>query len=123
MERQFLIDETYRRLVAQGGASATPDVPSPPCLYRAPGGKKCAAGHWIEDAAYHNNLEGNTIDDEEVDAVLPAALRAGQPLNKVLLALQQAHDEAAEAALIYGKSWPEALSAEFEKRGLNVTES
>lgn len=122
MDKQFLIDETYRLLLAQEGPSAHLYGSFARCQYRGPKGRKCAAGHWIPDGKYTPGIEGNSVLCTYVLETLPEALRSGE-LNRTLRALQRAHDDAAQVALIYGKSWPEALSAQFKARGLNVTES
>jgi hypothetical protein len=51
--KQQIFDQVARAIIAQG----KPSVDNTQCLYRAPDGCKCAAGHLIPDDEYDPDME------------------------------------------------------------------
>lgn len=63
-ELQKFYDDTIIALLKQGHRAGIPDEASTGgfrCLYRAPNGDKCAAGHHIPDSLYHPQMEDSRI--------------------------------------------------------------
>lgn len=60
MNKQQIFDAAWRGLKAQGFVrSIRPGATSPgSCLYRGPGGLRCALGHVIPDGLYEESFEG-----------------------------------------------------------------
>lgn len=96
MTPQEIFDTVARHLFTQGeraGIVRTDDsgYDNFDCLYRAPGGKTCAVGCLIPDAAYRPSMEGSgafTMRSMHED-VLP---RWFLPNGGLLARLQQVHD-------------------------------
>jgi len=84
--------EAFNRIVThlrlQGRKSLNPNEGS--CVYRSFDGARCAVGVLITDEFYHSDLEGKTVDDEYVRAVLKEAV-PGVSLG-LLNAMQAVHD-------------------------------
>lgn len=117
MNKQELIDETYRRLVAQGGPSTYGGGKQ--CAYRGADGRKCAVGLWIKDKDYTPKMEG---------------MRPGRPLiadavsylgvsTTLLHELQLAHDGAYIDVSNGVAPWSEALRAQMLRHGFKVSEN
>lgn len=83
----------------------------PSCLYRAPDGKKCAAGHLIKDESYDPSIEnlgiGDVISDYDHEA----------PITRLAAVLQRAHDQAYTPAVMEF-----SLRAAARQWGLTVPE-
>lgn len=98
MTKQEMFERVVRGLAAQGWErSVDPDDEDPDdgllCLYRGPGGRKCAAGHLIADEHYRSFLEDcGSVWPE--GAVAEALIASGVPkeLLDVVAELQQIHD-------------------------------
>ena len=98
---QEIFDIVDKGLAAQGfQRSMAPDKPL--CVYRAPNGYKCAAGHLIADSHYHTDLENIPADNPAVVQALvrsdvlhgPSVDIAGRNLAELDLIqqLQRIHD-------------------------------
>jgi hypothetical protein len=88
-------------ILAQGG----PAMDGAACMYRAPNGRKCAAGQLIPDELYNPDIEGGSfyqpIMDKEITKVMPhyeaiLSLQDNMKLTesdiKFISDLQSAHD-------------------------------
>lgn len=91
---QSVFDETVRHLARQGGPSLRRGEKWT-CMYRGPGGRRCAVGFWISDETYNSRMEKNPVSDaigaRIVQAGLPEPMRAPRILT-ILEQLQQVHD-------------------------------
>lgn len=83
------------------------------CLYRAPNGRKCAAGHNITDDEYHPRMEGYSVKGTD----LPERLRRHEDF---LYSLQLAHDNAAQRGESMDE-WEARMEALAQKYGLVYT--
>lgn len=90
MTRQEMFDMAYCGVMRQGGPSVDPD--NRQCLYRAPGGKKCAAGWLIPDEAYSEAMEGVPI--EPVHLVAMGLPKETEMYRTFVREMQRAHDVA-----------------------------
>lgn len=81
---QAIPDLVVRALRKQGKPSVDPD--STRCLYRAPDGSKCAAGHWLPDELYTPRMENRSIFSLSLNFHIPRAAAS------LLSDLQAAHD-------------------------------
>ena len=90
MTDREVLDVIADALAAQGG----PSMDGMTCLYRGPGGRRCAAGVLIRDAAYDPSLEGHTLKTH--DPVWHALIASGVPRRDrtrlMIEAAQDAHD-------------------------------
>jgi len=59
LNKHDLISRTLGHLVQQGTRSFSTEKGS--CMYRAPGGLKCAAGFWVPDELYNYGMEFKNI--------------------------------------------------------------
>lgn len=98
MNAQQILDFVVSALVKQGRPSYQI---ARGCLYRGPGGAKCAAGHLIPNKRYQASLEGQISFEPRVwKAIgLPAEYR------RIVQALQGSHDRAATATLGDHEEW------------------
>jgi len=92
-----VFEKVKTHLLAQGVRSQIPGTPT--CLYRGPGGLKCAVGALIEDEHFDAQFNNETVNDERVldERVLDALLASGVNVkdeNLILLLneLQLLHD-------------------------------
>lgn len=88
---QKAFNKAYRGLASQGfeRSTAPTDGNHDQCLYRGPGGRKCAAGWLIPDRKYKPEMEASGI----VTYVLDEGLYDFDGLDgRFLLTLQRAHD-------------------------------
>jgi hypothetical protein len=97
-----LVKKIRDGFVAQGGPSFDPEraltSKTGGCMYRGPGGSKCAVGLLIDDAYYSPDLEGKAMENS---LVLEAIERSvGRSLTEqeiyTLAKLQEQHDYNAE---------------------------
>jgi len=97
-----LVKKIRAGFVAQGGPSfdfaRAVTNKTGGCMYRSPGGSKCAVGLLIDDAHYSPDLEGKALENSFVlDAV---GLSIGRSLTEqeiyTLAKLQEQHDYYAE---------------------------
>lgn len=80
-------EEVLAALIKQG----RPSVHYGTCLYRGPGGCKCAAGWMIDDNVYRSEMEGHGV------GTLVARWGVVFPLPiETVLKMQRAHDAAAQ---------------------------
>ena len=86
------------------------------CLYRGPGGLKCAAGCVIRDDEYEGWMEGGAIEQVVSGAETPASLRLrlGPHLHALSL-LQQVHDK------YDARAWEQRLAEAATLSGLVYT--
>ena len=66
--------EATKAVVAQGCQSMGVAPNGEVCLYRGPNGAKCFIGHMIKDSQYHETMEGEGIDDYEVEKAVSKSL-------------------------------------------------
>jgi hypothetical protein len=91
MNAQEIFDTVARNLITQGRpASKVEEGGEVQCLYRAPGGAKCAFGGLIPDDCYDPNME-----DQLASAIILqyACLAQFKPYIGLINALQSAHDD------------------------------
>lgn len=81
------------------------------CLYRAPDGRKCAAGCLISDRLYHENMEQTPIDMVIGTFRLPRFFLRHSGL---ISDLQHVHDGSQP------NKWRQRLGALARRRGLNT---
>ncbi len=90
MTKQALFDTVVAALRAQGRQSLSPEGK---CLYRAPQPDgtvlKCAAGHILPDALYHDSMEGYRINSDRCTAFKEVV---GEDAMSLLVRLQVIHD-------------------------------
>lgn len=97
MEAQEIFDTVVRHLIKQGRPAMAPKVPTPndpsktTCVYRAPGGLKCAYGVLLHDDEYRPffDLETMSVESLHNRGLLPSR---HIPHVRLLQALQDAHD-------------------------------
>lgn len=97
MTPQEIYDTVAKHLFTQGKRSGEPtDSTAFSCMYRGPGGTKCAVGAIISDEVYNPDMEGQSVVglfDPDATAEggfeLPAWMKENLSL---LMALQDAHD-------------------------------
>lgn len=91
MTEQEAFDTVVRHLFAQGRQSASGAPPNEnKCLYRGPGGAKCAVGCLIPDRLYDPAMEDKN-SEELVHGAFPS-LGFLAPLSGILYDLQWVHD-------------------------------
>lgn len=88
MTKQEIFDTVVIALRAQGSRSwcSTRMV----CMYRAPNGDKCAAGHLIPDDKYSEGLEESTFVGPHCEAV---GIKPGSSEHQLIAGLQSIHDD------------------------------
>lgn len=112
---QMMADEIATHMLTQNERSVTSDGM---CLYRGPRGLMCAAGKLIDDAKYHEDIEGgNALDAivmktyrDEVKDLLSNNAEAREVLRKS----QGIHD-----GVLAPASWPKFLRDLFIRHDLN----
>lgn len=94
MDTRELLAKAIVGVIKQG----RPSRDSGFCMYRAPGGLKCAVGHLIDDAHYSSSFEGESIGGR--GATRAVARSIGREFSRrefeFLKAIQACHDEADE---------------------------
>lgn len=104
MTNQETFDFVVSALVAQGKPSyglLFSSANTMGCLYRGPGGTKCAAGHCIPDDKYTSSMENTVVSSAYVEPILEAA---GYDVG-FLSHMQHAHDDAAMNNQIDNEAW------------------
>jgi hypothetical protein len=114
LTRQELFTNAVVGLAAQNWVKSSSSESPGDCLYRGPGGLKCAVGFSIPDESYTRDIEGM--------GAKKALLRAGEGVylgHGSIWAFQQLHDRAdspeqmKQNFIDYGKEyylkWPEGL--------------
>jgi hypothetical protein len=86
--------EAFSKVKAGVNAQGGPAYNGYKCVYRAPDGKKCAAGQLIPDDEYTESLEGSSVVELDTENRLPPSL-AGINID-LLRKMQMAHDCASE---------------------------
>ena len=86
IEAQELYDYIVEAIVKQGRPSVGDNGR---CLYRGPGGLKCAYGHVHPDSMYDEGMEDCTLAKLHLQEKIPASL---VPHVHMLLKLQACHD-------------------------------
>jgi hypothetical protein len=87
-----MVEFVEKKLLEQGERSMS--LGDTYCAYRGADGRKCAAGHLIDDEHYHPSLEKKMV---EIDAGVNAALtQSGIPVGWLDLVskMQSVHDHA-----------------------------
>lgn len=97
--RQETFDVVVKHLLAQNAHAAGDNGT---CLYRAPGGRKCAVGCLIADEHYSPEMEGKGAIGN--DRILNAIVASGYPPDLHLLSDLQATHDGLPASL-----WPAEL--------------
>ena len=87
------------------------------CLYRAPDGSKCAAGHVIPDDRYDPSFENKPISMISNKA-LPKEINDTPDLYIIIYQLQVAHDDAARESLHLYE--PKDFITQFKTYAFNV---
>lgn len=95
MTAQEIFDTVARHLIAQGKQAVDE---SGYCKYRAPDGRRCAAGVLITDEEYVPNMEGVMFGDSQV--AWPPRLLVHE---KLVRDLQSAHDQCEDWRAIRAK--------------------
>ena len=124
MELQEIFDTVSTHLLTQNRKSITeingkPEV----CAYRGNNGASCAIGCLIPDAAYHPDLEGQSISDADVWVAAHPVIgssflgsrHAGNAKFKLLRELQMMHDGN------HVEEWPVILQELANDHGLTFT--
>jgi len=90
---QACFDFVMYKMIEQGQPSIrTGPSGIPVCAYRGENGTKCAAGFFIPDDLYSENIEGKSLSAESVSQL--ECFEGKSP--SLLRAMQQAHDISAE---------------------------
>ena len=100
LDRQAVLEQTTKAIVAQGGPSMDSEYSAledsdPMCAYRGLGGRRCALGHLIPDDEYHEGIEGTTLEgDWQIKEIIERSLGIDLSVDDVdfLQQLQEAHD-------------------------------
>lgn len=103
---QEVFDTTARHLLNQGRRAMVGQA----CTYRDLHGLKCAAGIWIPDDVYTEEMEGDSI----VDIIKIYHLTRLDPHMGLLRELQQCHDSCTPS------HWKQDLKHIANKRGLET---
>lgn len=88
-EAQQIFNKVSRHLLTQGETSVDEDGE---CLYRGPGGLRCAVGCLIADEHYTEDMEGNSVNDIRLRTALKASGIDVICHYSLLRALQILHD-------------------------------
>ncbi len=123
MNKQEIFDKAARGVLEQGGPSIDEDG----CMYRAPNGRKCAAGHLIADEHYNPRCENGVVDPQEYGTgyaarcVRKALIASGVPpeLHLFVRSLQKAHDEVSTNAS-FMSDWTSRMRDIAAAHGLNT---
>lgn len=91
MTDQEIFDKSVSGVLAQGGPSVSNSGYY--CMYRGPNGRKCAAGHLIDDEHYSPEFEGAYADEIAFPPLLTGGVAKDQ--LELIRELQKAHDRAA----------------------------
>ncbi|MFG1501674.1 hypothetical protein ABMA70_15820, partial [Halobacteriovorax sp. XZX-3] len=68
------------------------------CAYRADEGRKCAVGYLLSDAVYDDDVEGEVVGDDNIDAAIVESIgELPYGAQAVLARLQSVHDGDYEA--------------------------
>lgn len=110
LSRQDVFNTVYTHLLTQGARSIDGFGE---CLYRAPDGRRCAAGVLIADRFYHPSMEGISA---RVEVVVDALKKSGVASEDIELVqdLQDLHDD------IPVEDWQEELERIAKKYELEV---
>ncbi len=106
---QEVFDKVVSHLRSQGGPAVNEEGT---CMYRAPGGKKCAVGCMIPDDVYSKNMECRLVSSI-IDAY--SALSDLQDHVVLLEELQEIHDQ------VDPSEWEIAFEAMTASHGLIYT--
>lgn len=91
-----IVEFVYDKLMIQGkrsyGQFPQSTTPHTTCLYRGPGGTKCAVGWLIPDEVYDKYCEGSVPRDDRIIRMLAANDIDGKEHSNLLTRLQRAHD-------------------------------
>jgi len=96
MDAQTIFNTVATHLAIQGGPALN-DLGH--CQYRAPNGRKCAAGAMIPDDQYDPRMEGRSVAAEEVSV----CFRRDQA--DLMMSLQGVHDNANRSMEAPGATW------------------
>lgn len=124
MTKQEIFDKVWCGILAQGQPSM--DESDRFCMYRGADGRKCAAGHLIDDEHYHRNLELVAVDfgyfnNEVVEALQNSIGTLDNELVVLIRELQIAHDtSSSERAANFVSSFQARAEGVATRFGLNV---
>lgn len=59
--RQEIFDHVWKHFITEENPRSTSDRDTGSCMYRGPGGRRCAAGLFIPDDKYSPRAEGRSI--------------------------------------------------------------
>lgn len=96
MNKQEIFNRIAVHLLSQKDRSVDDSVDDYQCVYRGPGGIKCAIGCLITDDAYTDKLENNNIYDYKVQSALIKSGvidRADASVIDFLARMQEIHDD------------------------------
>jgi hypothetical protein len=88
---QLLFDTVVKHLLTQNQKSQEVGVEDRICLYRGPGGLKCAVGVLIPDEEYHSEMEGLAANGVEMVRYFEQKGYSPEQMN-MMGSLQQIHD-------------------------------
>ncbi|MGO4302227.1 hypothetical protein [Cupriavidus sp. RAF12] len=122
MEAQTLFNTVAKHLMVQGRRAVTEN--GSVCMYRAPGGCKCAVGVLVPDDIYDDRMEGKGIprliselDSWDLNEPLGMFIKdVLEPHYALLHALQNVHDQCDVT------SWRYELSVVASRFNLNLPE-
>lgn len=123
MNRQETFNKMYIGLIKQGG----PSVCATKCMYRSETGRKCAAGHVMDDRVYRPVFEGYDVSDVTAlgRAVIGALLESGVERADIPMVaqVQAAHDAYTRGADADDVTWLKNFQAWCQNNApyLNVT--
>ncbi len=89
MTKQQIFDTVVNHFKAQKVQAVYEDT----CVYRAPDGKRCAAGILIPDKYYRETMEGHSFGRMGVTGQLPKSLTRNTPLIEQLQTVHDRSDE------------------------------
>lgn len=109
MTKQGTFDKVAWHMLSQMEKSFVLDSERVRCVYRGPGGLKCAIGFLIPDEEYRSEMENCVVSMEPVAALLS---RLGHDLD-LCARLQEVHDQ------YYPLDWKDALRSVARTNGLS----
>lgn len=119
-DKQLIFNLVASAIIEQGGASALVTTDGVVCQYRGPNGRKCAAGHLLPDADYKPEFEGKSVMADKLDELFNKEdnwpLITPNSGRGFLHELQQAHDRAAEKAMVHGEVSDELFMGTWRRR-------
>lgn len=97
MKKQTIFDEVIRHCQIQKQRSTHMVDGKIQCAYRGDNGKRCVVGIFIPNEKYSEELEGLTIDAEQVLRAIPFTVT--KQIKELLSTLQSIHDNSVDYPL------------------------